>query len=145
MMAPKSVEAGGGGRAGAAAQERLHALQQLQHAEGLGDVVVGAQPEPQHLVGLLVARRQDQHRHVEPLGAQRPQHAVAVEVGQHQVEHHEVGAPAARHGQSRAARVAHLDLVAGDLEVVAQAEREVLVVLDDQDAAHAVAASGGGA
>ena len=46
-----------------AAQHRLDAGHQLARAEGLGNVVVGAQLEPDHAVGLLVARGQHDDRH----------------------------------------------------------------------------------
>ncbi len=47
-----------------AAQVGAHPRQQLGHAEGLLDVVVGAGVERAHLVALLGAGREHQHRHV---------------------------------------------------------------------------------
>src|SRR2546426_4855218 len=65
-------------RRGRAAQQRLDAREQLQHAERLGDVVVGAEPEPPDLVGFLTARREDEDGHATTFVAQRAQHAIAV-------------------------------------------------------------------
>src|SRR5438105_3636361 len=52
----------------AAPELRTDARTQLFPTEGLGDVVVGADLKPHHLVGLLAARRQHQDRHARRLG-----------------------------------------------------------------------------
>jgi hypothetical protein len=44
------------------AQQRLHTREQLQHAERLGDIVVGTEAKAHDLVRFLTARRQDQDR-----------------------------------------------------------------------------------
>src|SRR4051812_4143205 len=43
--------------------QRLDPSKQLQHAERLRDIVVGAHAEPEDLVGFLATRREDEHRH----------------------------------------------------------------------------------
>jgi hypothetical protein len=77
------------GRHVRAAQRRLHPRAELAHGERLGDVVVGAQLQPDHLVDLLGLRREhdDRHRAARP---QAPAHLQPVELGKHHVEHHEV-------------------------------------------------------
>ena len=70
-------------------QERPDAGDQLAHAEGLGQVVVGADLEPQHPVDLVGARGEHQHRR-RGLGAEGSQHRQPVETRQHPVEHHQV-------------------------------------------------------
>jgi len=44
------------------AQQRLQARDQLLHRERLGEIVVGALPQPRHAVAHAIARGQDQHR-----------------------------------------------------------------------------------
>src|SRR5207237_1541162 len=56
-----------GRRARRVAQRRAHARQELPHAEGLGDVVVGAGIERLDLGALLVARGKHDDRHRGPL------------------------------------------------------------------------------
>src|SRR5205823_6878061 len=58
---------------------------------------------------------------------------------QHQIENHQVGPCVTRAGEPLGAVLHDDDLVALDLEVVAQPEGEVGVVFDDEDPGHAVA------
>ena len=71
------------------AQQRADARAELADREGLRDVVVGAELEPDHLVELVVAGRQHDDRHG-ALGAQALAHLEPVEARQHDVEHDEV-------------------------------------------------------
>jgi hypothetical protein len=119
-----------------AAQHRLDADEELHDPERLGDVVVGAGPEAAHLVDLLAARGEHDHRDVAAGGAHRGEHRVAVGVGQHQVEDHEVGRVGARGADALGPGVREPRLVPFDLEVHAQGECEIAFVLDDQDARH---------
>ena len=79
------------GRLGAArtAQERPHPASELPDREGLRDVVVGAELEPEHLVELVVAGGEHDDRHF-ALGAQALADLEAVELRQHDVEHDQV-------------------------------------------------------
>ena len=52
-----------------APQERLDARQQLEDAERLRHVVIGAEPQAAHLVGFLGPGGEQQHRHVRSRGA----------------------------------------------------------------------------
>src|SRR2546426_12116460 len=61
-------------RRGRAAQQRLDAREQLQHAERLGDVVVGAEPEPADPFGFPTPRREGGGGHATTLVAPPAQH-----------------------------------------------------------------------
>ena len=89
-MADHPAAAGIGEVAVRAAQQRLDPAHQLAQAERLGQVVVGAELEADDLVDLVVARRQDQDRHLGAGGADAAQHLEAVDAGQADVEDHEV-------------------------------------------------------
>src|SRR6266511_833395 len=123
-----------------APEQRLDAGQQLEHAERLGHVVVGAEPQTAHLVGLLAAGRQDQHRHAVAALPQGAQHSEPVQPREHQVEDHEIGLARPRAGEPLGAVARDLHVVALDLEVVAQPVGEIGIVFDDQDALGAHAA-----
>ena len=72
-----------------AAQEGADAAAELADRERLGDVVVRAELEPEHLVELVVPRRQHDDRDG-ALRAQPPAHLEPVDAGKHDVEHDEV-------------------------------------------------------
>ena len=63
---------------------------ELGHAEGLGDVVVGASVEGGDLAVLGAGGREDDDRDVAPL-ADPPAHGEPVDVGEPEVEHDDVG------------------------------------------------------
>ena len=115
-----------------APQQGLDSRDELEHAERLGDVVVGTMAEPHHLVRLLAARREDLHRRLVPVGAQRAQHTIAVHPRQHQVEQDEIGIPPPRTLEPHQAVLRDVHLVALDLEVVAEPEGQVGIVFDDE-------------
>src|SRR5207249_4995542 len=99
---------------------------------------VRAEAQAANLVGLLAAGRENEDRHAPTLVAQRSQHAIPVHAGEHQIEDDQVGPAAACARQSLGAVLDDVDVVALDLEVVAQPVGEVGVVLDDEDPLHAV-------
>src|SRR4029450_928731 len=109
---------------------RFHARHELQHAERLGDVVVSAMAEAHHLVALFAARRENERRVSEPFGAYRTPHTIAVEPREHQIEDHQVGLPRARTSDATGPISRDVDLVAFDLEVIAQPVREIRIVFD---------------
>src|ERR1041385_7643006 len=113
-------------------EQRLDAGQELEHPERLGDVVVGAEPESADLVLLLPPRREHQHRGAVAPVAHRLEHPETVHAGDHEIEDDEV--EPARFERREAGRPVGGDLhaVALDFEVVAEAESEVGVVLDDE-------------
>jgi hypothetical protein len=118
------------------AQQGFDPGQKLEKTEGLGHVVVGPEAKAPHLVGFFAARRQDEDRHREAFRPERAQDAKAVGARQHQIEDHEIRPARPGQLQPDLAVRRHLDLVPVDLQVVAKAEREVEVVLDEKDAAH---------
>jgi hypothetical protein len=79
-------------------QQRARARHQLANAEGLGEVIVRAALEAEHLVAFLAARGQHQHRHVlvGPVAADGAADRHAVDPGQHQIQDDEVEALFAR-------------------------------------------------
>ena len=93
------------GRPHAAAGGRADAGDELAHRERLHEVVVGADLERMHAVVLGAARRDDDDRRADPLGARRLDQLPAVELRQHQVEHADVGVlePEARQPELAAA------------------------------------------
>ena len=77
--------------AAGAAEDRLHARDDLGEAERLGHVVVAAGAQRLDLVLDRVLRGQEENRRLEALLPQPPADLDAVEVGEHPVEHDEVG------------------------------------------------------
>jgi hypothetical protein len=64
-------------------------------AEGLGDIVVGAQLQAAHAVFFFSFGGQHDHRHRADL-AQHPQYLETVQIGHHHIQQHQVGQVAAR-------------------------------------------------
>ncbi len=119
----------------AAAQHGPDPGHQLARGERLGDVVVGAEFEPDDLVDLAVAGGDDDDRHLRAL-PQRAAHLGAGQPGQHQVEQHEVGAGPVEAGQRVRAGAGDRDLVALAAQHVGQRVGERLLVLDDEYPGH---------
>ena len=123
----------------AAAEQAGDARQQDGQVEGLGQVVVGARLEAaQHVVGVR-AGGQQHHGHELPGRAQAPHDLEAVEAGQHDVEQDDVEAPGPGPDQplqGGGAILLHLGGEALRLQVQLQAAGQVLLVFDDEDAAH---------
>ena len=72
------------------AQRGAHARQELADAKRLVDEIVRAQIERLNLLGLPVARRQNDDRHLGPL-PHLPDHILAVAVRKSEIEHDDVG------------------------------------------------------
>ena len=123
--------------AGAAAQERADAGDELAHAERLGKVVVPADLQAHHLVELRVARRQEQHRHG-GLGAQAATQLVAVHAGQHDIEHEQVVGVLRRQSQGLLAIVYHVGVETLLLQGVADEFRDGRLVVHDEDAVRCI-------
>ena len=137
-MSPMRHHVGGRlGRAGAGApQHGAHARQQLGDRERLGDVVVGAQLEAEHLVGFGRAGGQHDDRRRDRARPQVAAHVEAVLLRQHHVEDHQVGRERAGLLQPLVAVGGGFDLVALELEVVAQPEPHLRLVFNHQDSFH---------
>jgi hypothetical protein len=116
-----------------AAQHGANPRQQFAHGEGLGQIVVRAHFEADDTVGLLVARREHQHRHRAELArAQFAAQHEAVLARHHEVEHDQIGRAALQHG-------AHLPAVGGQrnahavlLQIAREQFADAAIVVDDQ-------------
>ena len=115
-----------------AAEDRAHARHDLAHAEGLDDVVVGAELEPDDPVGLRPAGGDHDDRDVRA-APQLSADVAAVAVGQAQVEQHEVG-PLLGGGAQRVGRRGGQDRAEPlALERVPERLRDRRLVLDEED------------
>ena len=120
-------------------EQRLGARHELLWVKRLGEVVVCADLEADHLVGDLVSGREHDDRHLALL-ADLLADRQAVGAGKHDVEDHEVGLDLAEPGE-RLRPVPHsLDLVtlAGQVEA-GELDDMVLVVDDHHLGAHGLA------
>ncbi|MCO5614897.1 hypothetical protein L7F22_069182 [Adiantum nelumboides] len=86
-------DAGAHRRGGGPAEHGGDPQGQLARAEGLGDVVVGAELEPTDTVVLLAERGEEHDREVRSLRLQLAADRQAVPAGQHEVEDDHVGCP----------------------------------------------------
>ena len=120
-----------------APHDRTDARHELARAEGLGDVVVGAELEAEHAIHLGRLRGQhDDRKTLRRLGHPEPAADLeAVGAGQHEVEHEEGRALLGdlREGGLAGLRFAHGVTVL--LQVEADELPDVLLVLDDEDGA----------
>ena len=116
-----------------AAQQRLDPAHQLAQPERLGQVVVGAELEADDLVDLVVARGQDQDRHLGAGGAHAAQDLEAVDAGQADVEDDEVRRLVGGDLEALLAGAGDRDLVALLLEGVLDPAGDGVLVFDDED------------
>src|ERR1700674_1447941 len=115
--------------------DRFDACEELEHSNGLDHVFVRTDAEALHLVHLLIARGKNEHTGGPSCGAITSQHLESVQTRQHQIENDEIGIVLLEPGECIVSVRNALDLVALDLEAGSKAERQRLVVLDDQDRA----------
>ena len=108
-------------------------LAELEHAERLGQVVVGAELEAEDAVELGRLRGQHQDRRRAAARAQRLRHLETVEAGHHQVEDEQVGRPLALPGERRGAVADRVHVVARALQVHHQQVADVGLVFGDED------------
>src|SRR5258705_5407986 len=78
------------GPAGRTPQQRLDASHQLEHIEWLGDVIIGADFQPVHLIAGLPASRQHQNRSNEPSLANVLANVETTFIGQHHVQNNQI-------------------------------------------------------
>ena len=117
-------------------QQRARAGHQLANAERLGEVIVGAAFEAEHLVALFATRRQHQDRHilVRALAPHRAADRNAIDARQHQVENDQIEGLGTG-ADERLLAVGHrLDLEALEAEVELDQLANVRFVFDDQNA-----------
>src|SRR5579883_1930201 len=127
-----------------APQESLDASEQLLEIERLREIVVGPGLDARDHVLRVVARREHEDRRPVALTAPVARDLHAVGAGEHDVEDDEVEALLAEELEGLVALVEDLDLEALVLEVEPEALRYVLLVLDEQDLAHAAAPGASG-
>ena len=137
--APARVDAQAGGlghafgeRATRAPQQRAHARDQFGGAEGLGDVVVSADLEPEEFVALARARGDDENGHL-AVATQAARDLEPVEAGQAEVQHHERRLETREIRQRPSAVGRLVTLEAHGLEVLGNDVGDARVVLDDED------------
>src|SRR4051795_7058626 len=116
----------------ASPQDRLDAGDELTRVEGLRQIVVGADLEPDDLVDVLVTRGQHQDRDVGAL-ADPPADLEPVHVRQHQVEHDQAGLLLGDLLERLLAGPDRADPVARVLQVERDEGRDRGLVLDDQN------------
>lgn len=125
-------------RVRAAPQHRLHARHHLARAEGLADVVVGPEFEPEQAVDLLHARRDHDdgwRLFARRAGAQGLADVQPALAGQHQVQQHQVHRVVFQPVLHLVAAREVVRVEAGLLQVVQQHAGDLVFVLDDEDAA----------
>src|SRR5690606_31106787 len=114
---------------------RLDPGQEFAHREGLGQVVVGADLQPDDTVHLVVARGEHQDRH--GTGASDVSADIeAVDGGEHDVEDDQVGRVGGRLGDGGLAVGDGAYLVTRLLEVVRDRRANTRFILDDEDPCH---------
>eukprot|EP01022_Parablepharisma_sp_SALTPOND_P019249 TRINITY_DN325_c0_g12_i1.p1 TRINITY_DN325_c0_g12~~TRINITY_DN325_c0_g12_i1.p1 ORF type:complete len:912 (-),score=299.24 TRINITY_DN325_c0_g12_i1:4616-7351(-) len=116
-----------------AAVDGLDARQQLARAVGLGDVVVGAQFQADHTIGLVGAGGEHDDRDV-GLAPHRLAQGKAVGVGQHHVQDHqrELIGKTLELGQEGRAVMGQADLVLVLFQIGLEQGAGLLVIVDDQ-------------
>ena len=116
------------------AQQRAHARDEFVGAERLGDVVVGAELEPDDAVGLFGAGGQHDDRQGGRgrIGAERTADLEAVEAREHQIEQQEIrlAAPQRRQHVGAARNLIHRKARAR--EAAGEEHRDIGVVFDDE-------------
>src|SRR5581483_7132816 len=120
---------------GAAAQHRANAGDQLARGVRLGDVVVGAEFQPDDLVDLAVAGRHHDHRHT----GFRPKllaHVGAAHPRQHQVQQHDVGTGPVEFGERGGPVGDHRRLKSLLAQQECQRIGQRLLVLNNQHTGH---------
>ena len=112
-----------------ALQNVLHPQQKLLHQEGLGQIVVGSQPQPEQPVGIRIPGRKEEGRDV-GLGAQLPEQTEAVAVRQVDVKDHQVGhLPGECDPRLGTAGRRGAVLVSGSVQLVAEQPDEIGIVV----------------
>ncbi len=109
--------------------------QQLAGAEGLDDVVVGAELETDHPIGLVAASREHDDRDGRGL-ADRAGTVEPVDAGQSEVEHDQVGDDGADQPQRLLARSSRRHPEPGVDEVVPHDLHDGRLVIDDEHVGH---------
>ena len=118
---------------GGAAKQGVNPRQQFPDAEGLGDVIIGAEVEPDHLVEFLAFGGEHQDGRGDFLRAKLLADVVAAQARQHDIQHDQRGAVLLDGFDRLVSAVAdgHVEPVA--LQDFLQAEEDVRVVFNDKN------------
>jgi len=112
-------------------EDRFNPGLELAHAEGFGDVVVGAEFEPFDPLGLRPTGGQHDDRHVRHL-TDALEHLPSVNAGHHHIEADEIGMGLVELPQTLAPLLGLDDAVAVSIEVKLQSTYQCLIVIDDE-------------
>jgi hypothetical protein len=124
----------GPGAARGPAQQGAQAGLQLFQVEGLGEVIVGAGVQPDHLVLPGVPGGEDEHRRGHVPGPQILEHGEAAAPGQAQVQHAGIVALGPEGGAGRLAVPDPVHGIAGQAQAGPGAVTQERVAFDQQDA-----------
>ena len=116
---------------GVTAQRRVCAREQLRHAERLDHVIVGTILKQAHLLRLVRAHREHDHRHGRP-AAQALEHFRAVHIGQAEIENDDVGRLERGELERLGPVLGFLDEKAVELEARAQEAADLHFVVNNQ-------------
>jgi hypothetical protein len=120
----------------------MHTRHQLAHAERLGHVVVGPEPEPDENVGFRIPRGEHQDRDG-PIVLDPPADLEPVEYGEHHVQDHEVGLDPLAEVDPRRPVGGDLDREPFLAEARGDSSGDGLFVFDDRDGSHGVSLGNG--
>jgi hypothetical protein len=134
---PRFAPIGSRQLSGRAPDNGRYSRHELAHAKRLGQVVVGAAFESDHLVRLRVARRQHQHTRslVRSAGPDRAANGDAIHAGKHDVQDHQVESIGPHQVQRRAPIRDLLGLEPRQRQMESDDFPERCLIFDDQRAA----------
>jgi len=123
-----------------APQKRVHARDRFPATERLGNVIVGAQVQPEHDIFFLPFRREHQDGHFQAAFPHRAADFVAVHAWQHNVQQNQLGFAIQREIQARRAILGRQNLKSLSLKRIFEPAQQGRLVFHDQNpVAHATA------
>ena len=120
--------------AAGAAQHRFHPGDELFRREGLGDIIIRAQPQAQHPILHRAFRRDEDDRHA--LGPQALQQGVTVQPGQHNIQQRHIEVVFLDQIRRRAAILGHGAGVPGAGQCHLDEPRDQVLILGNQYVVH---------
>jgi len=113
-------------------EQRLDSRGELVVVEGLAKIVVGADAQPDHAIGRIVLRREEEDRDIR-IAAELEAEANPVDRRHEDVERHEVGVEFVERLHRLTCVGDRFDLMPGVLEDGADQPSDVSIVVDDED------------
>jgi hypothetical protein len=116
-------------------QDRSDAKHELPRAEGLREVVIGAQREASNAIRLLAPSGEHQHGHIPRrlVGAKLLEDLEAREAREHEIEHDQRGTLLARSRERVRSRRGGPDTIAGFGQMIRDQRDDVGLIVDDED------------